>query len=475
MELNDIYKVILANAGMVADDEGFISMVDQNEPVLLSGKRLVLPVRNQLAQPNLGNRVVFHPLHESLIRGETDIMTRTREMINARLNISFSYITLCLLTLATSPAQHVNLTPDQTLFMDNLKDIDEDIVEAYSKILEAMSVSQDGKCFMRFFIKRGGEIGGRTVQRLAVVSFPFYEELLKRPATGQPNMIYGVRVKKAHRECLIKLVEYMVPNIAIAGHYNRGSDSTVAPTLDAVMQATRSLGGLVNEMTELFGETVIPDRDSMQYPMDWVSTFENLSAIQAKINLVPAQPGNEGKLPGSDRPKIEVPGSIVKPALNQAPWDGENTLSTSQAPATVKQVEAPAVAEDRSNDTIFGPRPTAPARPQPVVQRPAYGMPANVVHNAPLTVQQPIQQNAGMARVGATPGVIGQSLNKFLPNYVEPVQQMGYGYGAHPFAGQQLQPQQRPPHVPIWGRSGGPGYSNGYGNNGNNGGGFAGI
>lgn len=468
MDLNEIYRLILANAGMVADEEGFVSMADQNEPVLLAGKRLVLPLRNQLAQPNLGNRVVFHPLHESLIRGETDVMTRTRELINARLNISFSYIALCLLTLATSPAQHVNLTPDQTLFMDNLKEIDEDIVDAYTKILEAMSLSQDGKCFMRFFIKRGGEINGRTVQRLAVVSFPFYEELVKRPATGQPNLIYGVRVKKAHRECLIKLVEYMVPNINIAGHYNRGSDSTVAPTLDAVMQATRSLGGLVNEMTELFGESVIPDRNSMQYPMDWVPTFQNLSAIQAKINLIPAQPGNEGKLPGSNRPQIEVPDSIVKPAPNQAPWEGENTLTTNQTSSNVKPVEAPAT-DDRNNDTIFGPRPTAPARPQPVVQRPAYGTPANVVQNLPANVQQ----NPAMARVGMPAGVVGQSTNKFLPNYVEPAQQANYGYGAHPFAGPQIQQQARPPHVPTWARGTAPGYTNGYG--GNNGGGFSNI
>ena len=379
MDLNEIYKVILANAGLKADDEGFVSTVDQDEPVLLAGKRLVLPTRNQLAQPNLGNRVVFHPLHESLIRGESDVMTRTRELINARLNISFSYIGLCLLTLATSPAQHVNLAPDQTLFLDNLKDIDEDIVDAYAKILDAMSVSQDGKSFMRIFVKRGGKLNGRTVQRLAVVSFPFYEELLKRPASGQPNMIYGVRVKKSHRECLIKLVEYMVPFIGTAEHYNRGSDSTVAPTLDAVMQATRALGGLVNEMTDLFGEKVIPDRDAMKYPMDWVETFQNLPAIQAKISLIPSQPGNEGKLPGSsDRPQIEVPGEVkVVQRQEPAPWDGANELAVVAAPAA-----APAPAADTTsfgNDTIFGPRPT-PAAPQ----RPVLGQPVRTVQAVPI-------------------------------------------------------------------------------------------
>lgn len=450
MELNEIYKVILANAGMYADDEGFVSMVDQKEPVLIAGKRLVLPTRNQTSEPNLGNRVVFHPLHESLIRGESEVMVRTRELINARLNISFSYIALCLLTLATSPAQHVSLAPDQTVFMDNLKEIDEDIVDTFQKILEVMSVSQDGKCFLRFFIKRGGELKGRTVQRLAVVSFPFYEELIKRPATGQPNMIYGVRVKKAHRECLIKLVEYMVPNIAVAGHYNRGSDSTVAPTLDAIMNATRALGGLVNEMTELFGESVIPDLSSMQYPMDWVPTFENLSAYQAKINMVPAQPGNEGKLPGSDRVKVEVPtgAGVVSTALVTPPWEEEKP-----------EVQQPKAAEVEMVETIFGPRPVA--KSQPVAQRPVMGTPQRVVQNLP-PMNNPLP-----------PGVIGQSTNKFMPNYVEPVQQANYGYGGSPFAGQQYQQPVRQPHVPSWARASGPnvpGYSNGYGNNGNNGG-----
>lgn len=455
MDLIEIYKVILANAGMTADDEGFVSMTDQNEPVLLAGKRLVLPTRAQLAQPNLGNRVMFHPLHESLIRGESDVMTRTRELINARLNISFSYIGLCLLTLATSPAQHVNLTPDQTLFMDNLKDIDADIVEAYGKILEAMSVSQDGKSFMRIFIKRGGEYKGRKVQRLAVVSFPFYEELLKRPASGQPNMIYGVRVKKAHRECLIKLVEYMVPNINVPDHYNSGSDSTVAPTLDAVMQATRKLGGLVNEMCDLFGESVIPDMASMKYPMDWVEVFDNLPAYQAKINLIPSQPGNEGKLPGAERPKIEVPGTelVVQPktVVSNEPPPWEEAAAAPVAPAE------PQV--DRSNDTIFGPRPVKPQ--QTVVTRPVLGTPQRTVQ--PMTVQpmqngyQPVHPQQQFA-----PGVVTQSINKFLPNYVEPA--VRPGYGQHPFAGQQYQQPVRAPHVPIWGRSPAPGYASGYGN-----------
>ena len=456
MDIIEIYKVILANAGMIADDEGFVSAnlsEDLREPIMIGDRRLVLPTRNQLATTNIGSRVIFHPLHESLIRGESDVMTRTRELANARLNIAFSYFMLALLQLATSPTEHVHLKPDQTLFMDCLQEIEEGITETFDKILKAMGVSQDGKCFMRIFVKRGGKIEGRSCQRLAVVSFPLYEELIKRPASGQPNMVYGVRVKKAERETLISLLEYMVPHIGVPDFYNRGSYSTEAPTLDCVMQAIRATGALINEMAELF-DRFIPESNKWLFPMDWVETFKDLSKIRAKINLIPSQPGNEGKMPVSDRHQIDV-STVPVVKMEPLPWEEERVEVASE----VVEAEAP-------RTTIFG-TPVAPAS----APRPTLVTPQVRVQNLPVQHQQYQHTH--------TPGVVTQSTNKFLPNYVPPVgghNPYNTGYGGNPYSPQM---QVRPPHVPIWAQGPMPGYANGYGrgNGGNNngGGGFGSI
>lgn len=465
MDIIELYKVLLANAGMKADDEGFISanLTDtMKDPILIDDKRMVLPTANQLATPNMGNRVMFHPLHESLIRGESEVMAETRRMAGARLNIAFTYIGLCLLQLATSPAEHANLTPDQTIFLDNLKDIDEGIMDVYAKLMQNMAVGEDGHSFLRIFIKRGGKIGGKAVQRLAVVTFPFYEELINRPEPGKNNMIWGVRVKKAEREALIKLVEYMVPFIAIPEHYNRGSDSTVAPTVDAFMQAIGGLGTQINDMLDLFGEGIIQDSETMRYPMDWVETFRDLRKIQAKINMIPAQPGNEGSLPNTGRKQIEIP-EVSVTVKEPLPWEGPNEFTTNQTNLGLKHQEPPAPAPEPAKGLFIRPAdvPTAVA--------PA---PAPVVINRPVQAIAPVSQYRPAAAPMHQPMMQPQTVvNPYLPQQMQfAAAQVMYGPNAgfgNP--GYQQQPRQ---HRPSWDRSGLPGYSSGYGQGG---GGFSNI
>lgn len=472
MDIINLYKTILTNIGMVADDEGFISSAlgPTKDPVLINEQRLVLPTRNQLETPNLGNRVIFHPLHESLLRGESKVIARAREYANSRVSINLTYISLCLLTLATSPADHARLSPDQTIFLDKIKDIDENILEPYQKLIEVMSVGDPARQFVHMFIKNGGQLGNRTFNRLCVVSFPLYEELIKRPAPGQPNIVFGVRLKKAEREAMINLIEYMVPNIATPHAYSRGSDSTVAPTLDALMQSVGAFGSLITDLVELFGDNVIPQAESMKYPTDWMEVFKDLRAIQKDINMIPAQPGNEGTLPPTTRTVIDVP-------------EGQITITPKAAPAPAKEpppwedpAPTPAPAPAADNGSIFI-RPAGTVAPAPVQQ------PKQVVINrpapAPVAVQpyqqpgyqQPMQVGAPM---GMNPGTPYQSHNPYLPNYVPPNQTVGAIPGAPFMTTQQMggygyqQPQRQ--HVPSWDRPAVPGYSMGYG--GNNGGGF---
>ena len=141
MEILDIYKSLLSNAGMTANEQGFISMSlagMEEQPVLIKGKRLVMPTEKQLSNGDFSKRVVFQPLSESISRGESEVVTSFREHLNARINFITGYVSICLLTLATNVQKHKELNPEQLEMLLKIKDADEGTLERFQKITERM-------------------------------------------------------------------------------------------------------------------------------------------------------------------------------------------------------------------------------------------------------------------------------------------------------------------------------------------------
>ena len=63
MKILDLYKSILATAGLVTTSDGFIKMEigDKTKPATVKGKSLVLPTPEHLKNPDWTNREQFHP------------------------------------------------------------------------------------------------------------------------------------------------------------------------------------------------------------------------------------------------------------------------------------------------------------------------------------------------------------------------------------------------------------------------------
>lgn len=290
MNLQELYKSLLKTANMVVTPDGYASyqVGDATKPATVKGKRIVLPTPEHLANPDWKDRVVFHPLSENTLRGESTILEEFRSSINKKLNFTIGLLAAELLTIASSIGEHSKLSPDQLEFLSKLKNADEKSLESFYKLLKAMPIDQKQNAFVSIFLKRGGTIGEKRHSRVGIVTFPFYTEL--KTGTGD---IYGVKIRVKDRETFINLMEYMFPVINEAGSYNRGSDSTVAPYLDALMKSVMSIASAINDQVTLFSN-VVDKSDSLLIEDGWVETFDNLAVMVPQIRMIPMQAGGEG-------------------------------------------------------------------------------------------------------------------------------------------------------------------------------------
>lgn len=389
--INDVYKSVLDTAGLKSDEDGFISVQlakTEKKPALIKGKRLVLPTDSQLRMADFSNRVVFHPLSESILRGESEVLTYFRETFIKRLNFIVGYSAISLLDLAVSTAEHPRLTPEQTAFLVKVREADEETVRRIQKITEAMMLGDSSRAFVHMRVQKNGTVKNKMHRRVGLVYFPFYEEIKKVPAPKEPNEIYGVKLRKADRETFIALMEYIFPRIGQSDEWMFPSDSEIAPSFEALMKSIIAVGDPVNTMMDLFKDYISGSED-LYINGEWEEDCKDLNALLPQIRMIPMQPGNEGRSAPQGQNIISVSGTPVTAGPGQM-VPTQPVADNTEKPAVKRPVGGLASMElsdiGTSNEAPVIPvtRPTQPL-PQQAPYQPQ-------MQYAPPVYQQPVQQ-----------------------------------------------------------------------------------
>lgn len=291
MNLIDLYKSILECGNLTTDDDGYVSVMRSNAPVLINGKRLVLPTNNHLTSGNWSEKIIFHPLSENILRGESEIITKMRSVFNIRLNYTFAAIAQNLFSIVASAAEHHLLNPEQSEMLSAISEVDETTIDLFNKIIFAAIKESPDKAFINIFLKRGGVINGKKHSRVGVVTFPLYDEI----KNSDQEIFHGIKLRVKDKLAIKQLYEYILPSLDKPESYNFGSDSSIAPFLHALMGTVLGIGSKFNDILELFTKE-IDDSEMLVLASDWVETFENLGEMLPQIRLIPMQQGNEGTL-----------------------------------------------------------------------------------------------------------------------------------------------------------------------------------
>lgn len=319
--LVDLYKAILKTGWLITDEKNYVyrdlsSVSGENkEPFILLDKQVALPTRENLNNSGKENLLIFHPLLEGLIGGESPVIGKLRRAYSIRFTYSATTLFTALLSSAGHASETSKFSPDQ---MDLLKvlsaDIDDKTIKTWNKLIEiAFEQFKSSNGFADIYISSNSVVDGEAYSRYATVKFPIYEELAK-----DKDKFFGssIQIRKSDRKVYMNLFEFMFPGIDKKNHFSRGTNSRIAPYLDSLFKTFGNLFTITNNLYQNFKDVIKID-ESVQVELDWIQYVS--PDIEALKNLAQSVPQQYGNYPIKvEDAKREQTGSTVQP-LNKSP------------------------------------------------------------------------------------------------------------------------------------------------------------
>nr|DAR22161.1 MAG TPA: hypothetical protein [Caudoviricetes sp.] len=392
MKLLQLYEALLQTAGFTVSEDGAVSTVltGKEEPTLISGKRLVIPTRQQQMVGDFSNRVMFHPMAENIMKGETTAMSRFRTALNMRINLTVAALLGQLAHIASSTELQAKLDHSQTHYITGVDKSDDKTELNIVKLISNMDIADASTNFVRLSIKRSAVLNGNKHIRGCIVDFPLLNELKAALESGKYT-VQHTKLRKQDVVNAIALLEAILPraNETDEDAYSVGVNTTTAPTVEALMLSVYKLVKDLNKVVSLFFEKGTDEYNAFHFRTDWYKHIKNASDYAVEIRTIPSVTNEDdlttatGDTVAEKKAKANKVSAFNKPlkdfdepvAATEAVTEStetkeeSKTMSITEPPRerwTVKQPVAPQQVD------IYG-RPivtTAPVAAAPVVQQP---------------------------------------------------------------------------------------------------------
>lgn len=307
MKLLNHYRNILRMAGLRSDDEGNIRRAgsattdDKAKLLFIQGKPVVLPIYEQLSAPTIAERLVFHPFAESSSKGESVVVNELRQRFCSTLGFATMSLMTKFVEAGASKAEHHKFNPIQSEMLDCLRKIEErnasSIISFFTKLLNMKD--KKNVAIIQIYLSRSAQVEGKDYARAGIVTFPLYNTICEELTKTKDRSIEGIKMTEKDLQYIKNLFEYIFPKLGTDKHaFDRGSTSSIAPYMHALMCTVANLEQMINEKVRLF-ESVIKD-DLVLLPEDWIDAIDELDSLNAEIITIPLQPGTDGAARVSD-------------------------------------------------------------------------------------------------------------------------------------------------------------------------------
>jgi hypothetical protein len=359
-ELIDFYQKLLDSLMLSVDESGYISMnmgssVNPSTVLTEQGveKRLVLPIREVLRRSQWDSEIGFHPLSENVYRGESDVLKKLKRQILFRINYSFQQLFIELATIAADLDYHAKLSPTQSNILDLMPKINDKTVDTFNRVFNKASIKEDSPFkLVNVYLKHGGTYRNEQYSRVAVTTFPIYDQ-----ANTNERTIFEVKFNsKRDYDAFWGLFGYLLPDFDKPETYSAGSRSLEVPYFDALLHVYLKLAKALNKVTYLFRRH-LENPSKIHIDVSWDAYLSKLSEYRG---VIPALEGNDGK-PSIEEQKhtAQLPPQGMEQHLAQNLYDQVNAPPSPPEQAPTLQIDPNSIPPWETQ-----PQPAAP-QPQP--------------------------------------------------------------------------------------------------------------
>ena len=465
-----LYSGVLNSIGCVIDSQGFISQSivgSQPIPVDIDGRRLVLPTPEVLSGLDNSKMIAFHPICENITMGNSPVIEKFRRMVQTSISTRFASLAIDLLSAIVDTPDDRQLTGSILGLAEHIPDANKKTLTALEKVLQTLN--GDDRTVVRIYLKRQAELNGVKYRREAAVHFPLMDEF----ADNKPSdYVYDVKMSKRDKNTLRILFNILIPNIEKPNAYSVGSNSTVAPSFDALLRVTHKLCGEIGSRAYQYRKNL----DIVLYRTDITWGDEDLN-LSEYANFIPNLDGNDGTIAANQQGGTTVnvptqptpafagstPAAIgaanmnmgyatsqnpgvaqptAPPQPTQAPFRGLGTAPPATGGMNGMQTGARTVQPQITNPSIY-------ANPAPMLQQgmmpgmmPGMGMPGMMPG---MGMAMPgMMPMPGMGMPGMMPGMGGMPMMQQPMMGMQQPMMMQAGVGQAPFPAVGQQPMQQP-------------------------------
>ncbi len=334
--LIELYKSIQASVGMTSDSQGFVSTVlpggGAAKPYTIDGKRLVLPLPEQLNQPDWSGRIGFHPFLQKVKEGESRVVEKFRDRMNSYADFMTGALLVDIAKLAFDDTKHMDLTPTQAKYLGPFKNADGKFVKFLVSMVTAPRVNKKNLEFVRFSLIKGRTWQGKKRSRVAVLHFPLYEAL---PKDGKGTTVLGHKLRITDVRMLLDMYEFLFPGINEKEHWEVASDSLIAASMESLMTLYGRYTDVHNSAVEILADHTDTSTELL-IVNDWRDDIAKLPEYLPEIRKIPWLEGAEpSRIEATTAPShISINASKPQERIAPSPTATTPVVSAGAIPAT---------------------------------------------------------------------------------------------------------------------------------------------
>lgn len=286
-----MYSAVLTSLGCEVDANDLVSFImpsGDRSPLLVEGKRLVIPTPEMLGRINSEQHIAYHPLCEMIMLNESQVQAKIRNVINIKTMFVISTLMLELIGIAISnDKETISKSPYFDLF-EQMHEATPRTQKAVKALVETLKPSGLNKRLVNFMSKRVGKINDKEYRRITSVVFPIMDEF---KANMPSDRIFDVKMAKKDKEVIYRLLKYIVPNIEVTDYYSQGSESMIGPNFDSLVKSYAMLMGDVNKVSWKFKDS-LANVSFLNADLGYMDMIKDLEQYKG---FLPVLEGNQGE------------------------------------------------------------------------------------------------------------------------------------------------------------------------------------